>query len=214
MVQTKLNKASAVFDNLLDTKIGRLKDQHKIGICVAVWAVLILAFVFLFFSPKSKEIKGLEANKAQLEAEIRKVEAVVRELDKHEADMRETELKFKAASQLLPEQKEIPSLLANISAQGMHAGLEIVSFKPGGEVAKEFYAEIPVNIQVNGTYHNVGVFLDRVRKLPRLVSVKQLKMGSPKKEFDELNLSTTIDLVTYRFIEPQEQQDAKATKKR
>lgn len=210
----KPNKIKAAFEEFLDSRVSRLKWQHKLGICLAVWAVPIALFYFLYFSPKSEEIGGLEKKKAGLVADIRKVEAVAKQLDKHEAEMKETERNFQAASLLLPQEKEIPSLLANISSQGTNAGLEILTFKPNREAPKEFYAEIPINIKVRGPYHNVGVFLDKVRKLPRLVSVHQVKMGGPKKVDGEMFLETTLDLVTYRFIEPGTGEDAKKDTKK
>lgn len=197
----KLDKLKAAFDSFMDTKVGRLKNQHKLIICLAAVAAPLLLFVFLYYSPKNKEIKGLQATKANLEMEIKRVEAIASQLDKHEAEMKATELKFKAASLLLPGQKEIPSLLTNISGLGTNSGLDFVSFKPQAESAKEFYAEIPVKIDVKGPYHNVGVFLDKVSKLPRIVTVSSISMGNPTIVDGEMFLNSSLDFVTYRFIE-------------
>ena len=117
-------------------------------------------------------------------------------------EKRQAEEKFAAVSVLLPQQKEIPSLLTNISGLGTSSGLDFLSFRPKGEVPVDFYAEIPVDIQVRGGYHNVGSFLDQISKLPRIVNVSDIKMGSPTRAGDEMVLSTSFNLVTYRFIEP------------
>jgi len=196
------DKLKAAFDTFLDTKVARLNAQHKIAICAAAAVVPILLFVFFIYSPKNKEITGLESRRASLQNEIRKVEAIARELNKYEAEMRDTELKFKAASLLLPSQKEIPSLLTNISGQGTNSGLEILSFSPLKESPREFYAVIPVNLSVRGPYHNVGTFLDKISKLPRIVAVNNVNMGSPTRVDGEMFLNTTLNLVTYRFLEP------------
>lgn len=200
-----INKIKTGFDSFLDTKVSKLDQKQKLAIFIAALAIPIVACIFLVFSPKNKEIKGLEGRKANLEIEIRKVEATVRQLDKHKAEMEETKLQFKAASMLLPEGKEIPSLLTNISSQGTNSGLDFLSFKPTGEIPKEFYAEIPVSIAVNGPYHNVGLFLDKISKLPRIVTVSNVNMGSPKLIENEMFLNTTFNLVTYRFLEPKEE---------
>lgn len=200
-MELNINKLRAGFDSFLDTKISRLDQKKKMAICAISWVLPIVLFAFLYYSPKSKEITSLKTTKANLEREIQKVEATVRELDKHKANMKETELKFRAASLLLPEQKEIPSLLTNISSQGTNSGLEFLSFKPKGEEPKEFYAEIPVNITVNGPYHNIGLFLDKISKLPRIVSVSNISMTAPKMTDGEMFLKTTFNLITYRFIE-------------
>jgi type IV pilus assembly protein PilO len=197
-----LEKIQKGFASFIDTKVSHLEGKHKVLILVIAMILPTLAFFFLGYSPKEKEIKALNNNKSSLLAEISKVEATVKQLAKHQAEMKETELLFRAASLLLPEKKEIPSLLTNISGLGTNSGLEFLSFKPVNETPKTFYAEIPVNITVRGPYHNVGEFLNKISKLPRIVTVSEIGMGSPTQSGNEMLLNTTFNLVTYRFIEP------------
>jgi type IV pilus assembly protein PilO len=196
------SKLKAGFENFLDTKIGRLTSKHKMLIGAAAWLIPCVAFFFLVYTPRAEEMERLESRKSSVAQELRKVEASARELDKHKAEMQEVEQQFQMASQLLPEEKEIPSLLTNISAQGITSGLEFLSFKPLTERPQVFYAEIPVDIGIYGPYHNVGLFLDKISKLPRIVTVNNIKMGSPQMSAGEMMLNTTFQLVTYRFIEP------------
>ncbi|MCK5437647.1 MAG: type 4a pilus biogenesis protein PilO, partial [Desulfobulbaceae bacterium] len=154
-----LDKLKAAFDSFLETKIITLPVKHKYGIVAAALIIPLIAYYFLLFTPKSKEIKNLKMNQTKLEAEVRQIEATVAKLDKHREEFEVTQERFKRASLLLPQQKEIPSLLTNISSEGTNAGLDFISFTPKGETPKEFYADIPINIQVKGPYHNVGTFL-------------------------------------------------------
>lgn len=209
----KLDALIKGFDAFVETKVSRLNPQHKMLICIGAWALPIVACTFLVFMPKNQEITELNNKKAGIEEEVRKVEAIAKQLDKHRAEMQAVEEQFKAAALLLPEQQEIPSLLTNISGQGTNSGLEFLSFQPKGEVPKEFYAEIPVDIAVNGPYHSVGVFLDKISKLPRIVSVVNLNMGTPTQVGKEMFLNSTFNLVTYRFIEPAADANAKGKKK-
>lgn len=197
-----LEKIQKGFASFVDTKLSRLEAKHKVLILLAALILPAVAFFLMGFSPKDKEIKALNASKNALLAEISKVEATAKQLEKHRAEMKETELLFRAASLLLPEKKEIPSLLTNISGLGTNSGLEFLSFKPVNEIPKTFYAEIPVNISVRGPYHNVGEFLDKISKLPRIVTASEINMGSPVQAGNEMQLTTTLNLVTYRFIEP------------
>ena len=197
-----LDKLKAAFDSFLETKIITLPVKHKYGIVAVALIIPLVAYYFLLFTPKSKEIKNLKKNRTKLEAEVRQIEATVAELDKHKEEFEVTQARFKRASLLLPQQKEIPSLLTNISSEGTNAGLDFISFTPKGEARKEFYADIPINIQVKGPYHNVGTFLYQVSKLPRVVSVSSLSMGGPTMVEGEMLLNTNINLVTYRFLEP------------
>ncbi len=197
-----IKKLKTGFDHFLDSKVSRLKPKQKLLICGAALLLPCVAFFFLVYSPKSEEIAQLEKKKGSLAQELAKVEATARNLKKHQAEMEEVKQQFAAASLLLPEEKEIPSLLTNISGLGTASGLDFLSFKPGGERPKQFYAEIPVSIAISGNYHSVGVFLDRISKLPRIVTVNDVKMGAPKQSGNEMLLNTTFSLVTYRFIEP------------
>jgi type IV pilus assembly protein PilO len=120
--------------------------------------------------------------------------------------MEETQRLFAEASVLLPQKKEIPSLLTNISALGTNSGLNMSRFQPGGERKKEFYAEIPVSLKVSGPYHNIGDFLYEVSKLDRIISAQLINLGSGKEERGELILRSTVNLVTYRFLEESEMQ--------
>ncbi len=196
------NKLQTAFNSFMENKVANLNKNQKIGICLAVIIIPVVAFYFLSFSKKSEEIKGLEGNVAKLQKELVEVKAQAAKLDQHLAEMKVVELKFKEASLVIPDKKEIPSLLTNISGQAAGAGLDISSFVPKKERAKQFYAEIPVSIKVKGTYHNVGFFLDTVSKLPRIVNVKSLSLGGAKNVEGEVVLNSGIELVTYKFIEP------------
>lgn len=188
-------------DTLL-VKADKLTLKHKLLICLGVWAVPIVAFVLLVFMPKAEEIDNLENRIAGLKTEIARLAAVARELDQHRAEMAAVEERLRVVAQLLPEEREIPTLLTNISILGTASGLDFLLFRPRNEVRQEFYAEIPVDIAVHGPYHNVGVFLDRISKLPRIVTVNNINMGSPSRSGNVMYLNTTFTLMTYRFIEP------------
>jgi type IV pilus assembly protein PilO len=199
-----IQKIQAGLEKFLDSKMSRLDLKQKMLIAAAACILPGVAFFFLAYSPKTTEIKTLETQKAGIEEEIRKIEKIANDLDKHKAEMAKVQRQFLEASLLLPDEKEIPSLLATISGQATASGLDVLSFKPLAEKPQQFFAEIPVDIGVQGPYHNVGVFLDKISKLPRVVSVNNIKMDSPKQTGGEMILNSTFQLVTYRFLNPAE----------
>ena len=190
------------FDLFINNKVSTLAGKHKIAIAAAVIVVPVALFYFLYFSSKSTEIAALEDGVIQLQQELATIKVKAAKLDEQKAMVAAVEAKFKEASLVIPDTKEIPSLLTNISTQGSGAGLDILSFVPGSELAKEFYAEIPVALAVTGTYHNVGYFLDTVSKLPRIVNVSKVTLAAPKLTDGEMLIDAKLDLVTYKFIEP------------
>ena len=200
----KLNKIIAGYDSFLEKRVVPLDKKIIIVIFAVVIIVPIVAFYFLHFDPKTKEIKGLVNQQVKLRKEIAGAKARAAKLDEHLAEMEETKRLFAEASVLLPQKKEIPALLTRISALGTNAGLNMTSFKPGGERKQEFYAEIPVTIKVQGPYHNIGTFLYEVSKMSRIVSVNNISLGGAKKSRGETLLGSGINLVTFRFLEESE----------
>ena len=209
----KLNKIKEAFDSFLEKRVVPLDKRIVIAIFVLIIVVPVVAFYFLHYTAKTKEIKGLESQATKLRKEITEAKARAAKLDEHLAEMEEVKLLFAEASVLLPQKKEIPSLLTNISALGTNSGLNMARFAPGGERKKEFYAEIPVSLRVDGPYHNIGTFLYEVSKLDRIVSATNISLGSPREQRGEMLLSSNINLITYRFIEASEIEPAQAGKK-
>ncbi|KPJ97227.1 MAG: hypothetical protein AMJ60_12275 [Desulfobacterales bacterium SG8_35] len=213
----KVNKIKEAFDSFLEKKVVPLDKRIIIAIFALVIILPTLAFYFLHYTAKDKEIKGLQNQAAKLRREIAGAKARAAKLDEHLAEMEETKRLFAEASVLLPQKKEIPSLLTNISALGTNSGLNMATFSPGGERRKEFYAEIPVSLRVNGPYHNIGTFLYEVSKLDRIVSAVNINLGGGGMQRGEMVLASNISLVTYRFLEESEieaQKPQKGKKKR
>lgn len=205
-------KIQEAFNSFLDEKIAKLKPLHKALVCLCAILLPCIAFYFLSYSPKSDEIDNLQVRQKKLEEEIAKIDAASRSITKHRAEMAETKLMFAKASALLPQQQEIPSLLISISDVGQNSGLDFLTFIPKSEIKKDFYADIPVEIKVRGTYHNVGSFLDKISNLSRIVTVANLDMSNPRLQAGEMMLETRMSLVTYRSVEPAPQAEDKKKK--
>ena len=91
--------------------------------------------------------------------------------------------------------------MSNISQLGKDSGLEFLLFKPASEVSKEFYAEIPVEIKLKGTYYNVATFFDKVGKLPRIVNISEVSMDNSKEVFGRWEINTSCTATTFKFID-------------
>jgi type IV pilus assembly protein PilO len=206
--------SSTKFDTFLTNKYIPLERKVKILLAILLFLLPVVLFYFLFFSPKQDKIQGLEKQKVTLTTEVKKAKAAARNLKKYQDEVAEAQKRFAQTAIVLPKKKEIPNLLRNISDLGKGAGLDFLSFKPGSEIPKDFYAEIPVDIKIRGPYHNMGYFLDQVSKLNRIVTVNNIKMGSPKQEGGEMLLNSNCRLVTYRFTNTQVSTNDKDKKKK
>jgi type IV pilus assembly protein PilO len=178
--------------------VARLTKTHKIMICAGLVIVLGGGFSYFSYYPKFQEIGKLTKEQIKLDKELAQSKEKASQISVFREKMRVAEAQFLSALQVLPEKKEIPSLLTNISRSGQNSGLDFLLFQPQPEVAKEFYEEIPVSIEVDGGYHNVAMFFDKVSRLSRMVNIENIKMVNQK---DSLKLRTSCTAVTYRFVD-------------
>lgn len=191
-------------------KLEKMPKNYRLLISAGIFLLIIAGFVWLAYLPKYETIDKLDKELADLEKELTTAKRNARDLAKFQQKMKEAEVQFKLVMKSLPEKEEIPSLLTSVSDSGRDSGLEFLLFQPKGEVKKDFYAEIPVSIRVNGQYHNVAVFFDRVARLNRVVNIRDINMSPTKDE----NLVTSCTAVTYKFIEEQpKKQPSKKNKK-
>lgn len=190
-------------------KIERLSKVQRILIYSGTFLILIGAFVYFSYIPKFKTIGKLKEDYAKVEKDLAKAKKNAKQLNSWRSKKKKAQAQFAIVKKALPETNEIPSLLANVSKSGQDAGLEFILFQPKPEIAQDFYAEIPVAIQVVGNYHNVAVFFDQVSKMSRIVNIKNLTM---KTSSDGASLDTNCTAVTYKFIEESKQKSKKGKK--
>ncbi len=192
----KKNNAFATF---IDEKYIPLDKKPKIAIAVVIFLLPVVLFYFFLFQPQNEKSNNLVKQRETLSKDLQKAKAKAANREKLKAELAATEELFQETAALLPKEKEIPGLLTNISALGRGSGLDFITFKPGKDVPKDFYSEIPISIKVRGPYHNMGIFLDQVNKLDRIVTVSNISMKGPKQVAGEMLLNSDCKLVTYRF---------------
>ena len=191
-------------------KIEQLSKVQRILIFSGVFIAIIAIFIFLLYKPKLAKISNLNNQLKTLEQKLVVAKKNAADLQEFQKKMQEAEVQFKTAMRALPEKEEIPSLLTSISRSGQDVGLEFLLFEPKSEVKKEFYAEIPVAMQVRGGYHDLAIFFDKVARLSRIVNIKNIEMGRAK---DRMDLNTSCTAVTYKFVEPAPPKKDKKKKK-
>jgi type IV pilus assembly protein PilO len=185
-------KTGALFE-----KVEKIKMPIRIAIFAGTIVLLAGLFIWLVYLPYDEEITKSREAIAKLHQEIDKAKARDSNLKRFEVEYAEVDAQFQEALKLLPNTKEIPSLLKSITQLGTDSQLEFLLFSPQRERAQDFFMEIPVSIEVSGTYHNVAIFFDKVGQMERIVNILNVSM-SPQKD-RSTTLTTKCDAVTYRF---------------
>jgi type IV pilus assembly protein PilO len=173
--------------------------MQKLGLLVLVLAGIIVAFYYYVVEPKSAEIAVLQGEVGKLDTEIQTLTIKVKHLDELIAANKQLEIELAKKKERLPPEEEAVMLLKQVSDLGIRLGLDIKLWKPSGksEDPSKLFVRLPVNVEVSGGYHTAALFFDRINNLPRIVTVSNLKMGTPKTEKGRVVTQTIFDLVAY-----------------
>ena len=195
-------------------KIGKLSRLYRILISLGIILVFAGPLIYFSYLPKMEKINKLNKEVEDLDNTLTRLRAKVRKLAALQKKFNAAEIEFKIVKKALPEKKEIPSLLASVSRSGQDAGLDFILFQPTKENNKDFFAEIPVSIQVTGSYHNVASFFDKVARLPRIVNIDNITLSASKGAKAGSALQTSCTAVTYQFLEKKTATKKKKKKKK
>lgn len=198
-------------DITIDT-IVKWPNSRKIMILGLLLAIIVGLYFYLSYLPQSAVLEKKIKEMSTLETQVRELRIIAANMRQFQAEAAKLREELNRAIAQLPTSKEIPSLLANISNLGKDSGLEFLLFRPTPEVNREFYAEIPVEIRVRGTYNDVAVFFDKVGKMPRIVNISGVNMEGAKEVLGRWEISTACTATTFKFIEKEEADLAKDKK--
>jgi type IV pilus assembly protein PilO len=189
--------------DLLERFFG-LSPRMRLGSYVLGALLLGLLYWNFFYSPMATTLRERSGRLEELEAQHAKKARMVAQLEALRKEVKELDAKLKEAIAQLPDQKEIPDLLSTVSSLGRESGLDILLFRQRPEVLQDFYAEVPVEMLMKGTYAQLSEFFDKVGRLNRIVNVKDISMKSPVVTEGRVLLSTNCTAVTFRFLSEEE----------
>jgi type IV pilus assembly protein PilO len=193
--------------NELLERFLELPPRQRMLLVVGLVGVVILGYAYFLYWPRSAEIEARQKRLATLTAERDKKARLAANLPEARRAVEDLQAALRKAVAQLPDSKEIPDLLSGVSAVGRDAGLEIVQFRQRAEEFRDFYAEVPVEMLVRGTYFQVEQFFDAVSKLTRIVNVSNIVMKSPSMIPDDpIRLETACSAVTFRFLDEAERE--------
>ncbi len=201
--------------------IGSWPLGARLAAAFIVFAIVVGGGFYYFTQDKLAELEKVENKEEPLKKEFKTKQGKAANLEAYKLQMVEMKKRFGSMLRQLPQKTEVADLLVEISQTGLSNNLEFSLFKPSGEIRKEFYAELPVNIKVTGTYHDFGGFATGIAALPRIVTIHDVAMTPGKEEKgdvaevdDDKRLSITLVAKTYRYLDQDEISTAGKGKKR
>ncbi|TMA66000.1 MAG: hypothetical protein E6J69_11680 [Deltaproteobacteria bacterium] len=198
-----------VFDDVLDRPTGQ-----KLGLLAGVIvAVAVLDWQY-WYGPQARALTEAQSRVTERRLELEGKRAKANARAEAERQLRDLTAELRRAQARLPDQREIADLLSSIAASGRSAGLEITLFRQKPETYHDFYAGVPVEMQMRGTYHELATFLDRVKRLDRIVNVTDIHLTKPHIDNERMLLEATCMVTTFRFLDEAERQKLLEEKKK
>jgi len=190
-------------------KILKLPGKQKLLILILLILIEAGAMVWFLYIPKYKEAQILKGDLDKLQAEVVEKTRVASNLPRMQAEYNMLNSELALALTELPNSKEIPSLLTGITSIGKNAGLDFLVFRPKGEAIKDFYAEVPVDISVSGSYFSVANFFAAVSNIPRIVNITNVSFAEIKNVNNRIMTRVNCLATTFRFLGKEEMKDDK-----
>ncbi len=176
-----------------------MANTAKVLIIFVLVALVFVGYFFLGYRVKQREIDMADRQLADLQTQLNEVKSVAQVLAPLEREIDTLDQQLKQSLAQLPEDKQIDILLRNFDDLASTSGLEITKLVPGAEVPRDFYAEIPIDLEIRGGYHNIAIFLDKIGKLKRIINISNLKMTQPTEVNGEMEVVASCVATTFRF---------------
>lgn len=181
-------------------------SKMSFGAQVALFAVLGLllygVFYWFFYTPMQQEIQEKTTQRRNLQAEVENAKTTAARLPEFRREVERKEATLQALSRILPSQKEVDDLLRKVQQLAAESRLDVLRFKPEATRPQDFYAEWPISLELDGSYHNLAHFFDRLSRLSRIVNVSDLRVGAKREPSVSSTITATCTATTFVFIEP------------
>ena len=191
------------FRNLNPKDVGAWPVIPRVSVLLGLAAAILLAGWWFVWGDQLDALAARQQDELKLKEQFvaKKTQAV--NLDLYTQQLSEIDRSFGALLKQLPNKSEVEALLIEINQSGMGRGLQFDLFKPGQEVIKDFYAELPINVRLTGNYHDFGAFAGDISRLSRIVTLNNISIAVNPQAKDG---SLVMDAVTktFRYLDDEE----------
>jgi type IV pilus assembly protein PilO len=199
-LQSYLDKINEFDVNDIDWEnIGSWPIAGKAILCSIITVSILVGGYFMMLEPMRQKLTREIKKETQLKKNFENKAFQVANLDEYKAQMVEMEQSFESILKQLPRDTEVPGLIDDISLAALNNGLDLKVISPQKQVRTEFYNELPIQIEVEGDYHELGAYVSSVASLPRIVTLHDFSISVKGKDSGLLSLK--ILAKTYRYNE-------------
>ena len=191
------------FRNLNPNDVGTWPLAPRVAVLLGLFVLLLVGGCWLWWSEQLETLAQRQQDELKLKEEFVAKKSQAVNLDLYVQQLNEIDRSFGALLKQLPSKSEVESLLVEINQSGMGRGLQFELFKPGQENVKDFYAELPINVRLTGSYHDFGAFAGDIGRLSRVVTLNDMSItGNPQSKDGTLVLDAVTK--TFRYLDEEE----------
>jgi len=186
----------------MDLSLNKLPWYAQVGLFVTLAVAGVAAFYFLYAAPAEQDLAAQRKRLETLRVDISKSMAIAQQLPQFRSQVAELEARLDGLKAILPEEKDFGDLLRSLQTLAVQSNLTIKLFKPAPVVTKELHAEWPINIELEGTYHNLGLFYDRISHFSRIINIGNMAIKAKDKPDQNTSISVACVATTFVLLDP------------
>jgi type IV pilus assembly protein PilO len=181
-------------------KLAKVPKPARFGAIAGIIGLVIAGYYVMQYKEVRVEIAQQRAQAEELQRKLNKVRVVASNLEEFEQEVADLERELQQALKQLPNRKQFEDLLQDITTAGKKVGVGIRSIERRKEVVHDFYAEVPFKIELEGSYHDIARFFERVSRLPRIVNMGAMDMKIESETEDGTVIEVDGVATTFRFL--------------
>lgn len=189
--------------NPVSAQLAKLPWYGQIGVFVVLSLVLAAGFYYQFETPAQTAMDARRAELSAIQARVTNGQAMARRLPEFRREISELEARLEVLKPILPTDRDAGDLLRRVQTLAVQSNLTILGFRPQSIVLNELHAEWPISLQLEGNYHNLGVFLDRVSKFPRIINISGMNLAAKAPPTAAASMNIGVTATTFVLTEPE-----------
>jgi type IV pilus assembly protein PilO len=185
----------------------------QIGVFVVISAGLIGAFYYFVESKKQVELAAKATELSEIRGRVSRGREMARQLPEFKKEIATLEARLASLKPILPDERDVGDLLRRVQTLATQSNLRVLGFKPMAITTNEMHAEWPIALQLEGNYHNLGLFLDRVSKFPRIINIGSMQIAQKDEATPTASMTINATATTFVLVDPPPAVPEEATKK-
>ncbi len=182
--------------------LAKLPWYGQIGAFVVVALIAVGAFYYYYEMPQQLELAKQAQELSEIRARISRGQVMARQLPEFRKEIGTLEARLESLKPILPDERDVGDLLRRVQTLATQSNLQVRGFRPQAITTREMHAEWPIALQLEGSYHNLGLFLDRVSRFPRIINVGNLTLAAKEAPTGASSMTIQATATTFVLVEP------------